>query len=181
MEKKWNFAKAEPRWKYHHLFYSAVNGTRHLLAVPLHPVSLFAGIALNLPNVTWERAKERKAKEGRGEEEKKRENGEKKGGREPRPINRSGSNFSREARDPCTGKGARKNVTRRDAGKRRSIARVHEPWYIHSLPYLRIDEQIYRLSVPPYERSTINCSGVEVRWKLPNFARFNASLRTLYS
>lgn len=98
MEKKWNFAKAEPRWKYHHLFYSAVNGTRHLLAVPLHPVSLFAGIALNLPNVTWERAKERKAKEGRGEEEKKRENGEKKGGREPRPINRSGSNFSRETR-----------------------------------------------------------------------------------
>lgn len=56
VEKKWNFAKAEPRWKCHRLFYSAVNGTRHLLlALPLHSVSLFAGIALNLPNATWGR------------------------------------------------------------------------------------------------------------------------------
>lgn len=118
----------------------------------------------------------RKGRRRRAEEKKKKERKRrKKGWQEPRPINRSGSNFSREARDPCTEKGARKNVTRRDAGKRRSITRVHEPRYIHSLPYLRIDEQIYRLSVPLYERSTINCSGVEVRWKLPNFARFNAS------
>ena len=126
MEKKWNFAKAEPRWKCHRLFYSAVNGTRHILAVPLHPVSLFAGIALNLPNATWEREWRRMANGGR---EKKKGRKRAAGAASDKSIR---FKFLKGSQGPVYVRGEtreqkekkKKETTRHDAAKCRRIAMV---------------------------------------------------------